>query len=65
MKIEISTLIAKVLQRMIVDEINNQLNWYASDSLDHGETRKEIISQLSSLSDEIERQGIDKFIYYR
>ena len=66
-KLEISELVANCLQRLIADEIDNQKGWY-QDDLDNGiefrtgETRKRIIHDMSELADDLEKQGIKKFI---
>jgi len=65
-KLEISELAASCLQRMIVDEVNNQKRWY-QDDLDEGfesinKTRERIIHEIKELADELEKQGIQKYI---
>lgn len=66
-KLEISELVANCLQRMIVDEIDNQKRWY-QDAVDDGveyrkcETRKRIIHEMNELSDDLKKQGIQKYI---
>lgn len=65
-KIEISPLIARVLQRMTTDEINNQTRWTQEDNKNGRDTttRHEIINELEQLQKELEKRGFDKFIYY-
>lgn len=64
-KLEVSKLVASCLQRMIVDEIDNQKGWL-QDELDDGiafhssETRERIIREMSELADNLEKQGIPK-----
>lgn len=66
-KLEISELVASRLQRLIADEIDNQKRWYQGD-LDHGialrtgETRIRIIQEMNELADDLEKQGIQKYI---
>jgi len=64
-KLEISELAAGCLQRMIVDEVNNQKRWY-QDDLDEGleslsKIRERIIHDMNELADAIEKQGIQKY----
>ena len=62
-KLEVSKLVASCLQRMIVDEIENQEQWYQED-LQYGIefkraiTRKRIIREMEELADDLEKQGI-------
>ena len=66
-KLEISDLVASCLQRMIVDEVDNQNIWYQKD-IDDGleflvnKTRKIIIHEMNELADDLEKQGIKKYI---
>jgi len=66
-KLEISELVASCLQRMIVDEIDNQKRWY-QDELAEGiafstsELRKRIIREMNELADDLQKQGIAKHI---
>ena len=63
-KIEISELVASCLQRMIVDEIDNQNAWQIDD-LAVGvprPTRQTIINEMRQLADDLEKQGIRKHI---
>ena len=65
--LEFSDLVANCLQRMIVDEIDNQKGWL-QDELDDGiafrssETRERIIREMHELADDLEKQGIQKYI---
>ena len=66
-KLKISELVASCLQRMIVDEIRNQMEWHQDDlnnGIDSrtGETRKRIIREMGELADDIKKQGIAKHI---
>lgn len=67
MKIEISELIAKYLQRIICVEIEKQKRMYQKD-LDQGielwvlDTSLRIIQELDELADQLEKQGIRKYI---
>ena len=66
-KLEISELAADVLQRLIAEEIDNQKGWYQDDLDDgiefrNGETRKRIIHDMNELADDLEKQGIQKYI---
>ena len=63
-KLEISELVARCLQRMIAEEIFHQ-KWYYQDYLDEGfvflsNTRKIIIDELLELADDLEKQFIEK-----
>ena len=63
-KLKISELVASCLQRMIVDEVNNQKRWYEED-LETGiknDIRKTIICEMNELADDLEKQGIAKHI---
>ena len=65
-KLEISELVASCLQRMIVNEIENQEKWY-QDDLGNGyfgtvKMRKRIIHEMHELADDIEKQGVHKHI---
>lgn len=66
-KLEVSELVAKCLQRMIVNEIDNQERWYEED-FDLGiahqthDTRESIIKEMRELADDLEKQGINKHI---
>ena len=64
-KLEISELIASCLQRMIVDEIDNQKRFYEED-LENGiksHRRKRVIHEMNELANAIEKQGIKKIKY--
>ena len=66
-KLEISELVASCLQRMIVDEVDNQQRWYQNEIVEGiesrtGETRKRIIHAMNELADDLEKQGIKKYI---
>ena len=61
--IEISSLVAGCLQRMIIEEIENQEIWKASDKsydLDYS-VRDEIIFEMKELMDQLERKGINRY----
>ena len=63
-KLEISELVASCLQRMIVDEIENQ-KWWKSEEEQYGNNvdfRDEIIKEMKQLADDLEKQGIQKYI---
>lgn len=64
--LEVSELVASCLQRMIVNEIENQEKWY-QDDLGNGyfgtvKMRKRIIKEMRELADDLEKQGINKHI---
>jgi hypothetical protein len=66
-KLEVSKLVASCLQRMIVDEIDNQKRWYQQDLKDGmgffaNGTRTRIIQDMTELADDLEKQGIQKYI---
>jgi len=63
-KLEISELVAICLQRVIAKEIDNQKRWYEED-LEIGiknDIRKTIICEMNELADDLEKQGIQKYI---
>ena len=68
-KLEISELVANCLQRLIADEIDNQKGWYQDDLHDGFEsllkTRKTIIHEMNELADAIEKQGIQKYMWWK
>ena len=63
-KLEISELVASCLQRMIVDEVNYQKRWYEEDLVKwhQNDIRKTIICEMNELADDLEKQGIQKYI---
>jgi hypothetical protein len=63
-KLEVSKLVASCLQRMIVDEIDNQKEWQIHDLLQlvPNPTRQTIINEMRKLADDLEKQGIQKYI---
>jgi hypothetical protein len=63
MTIELSKLMASVLQRMLVDEIENQKYWKTEDRAVNVENpvRDEIIKQCNDLIDELEKQGVKRY----
>lgn len=65
-KLEITPLIARVLQRMTTDEINHQKEWTQEDEKNGRDTttRAEIIKELEQLQNQLQEQGFDKFVYY-
>ena len=75
-KLEVSELVANCLQRLIVDEIDNQKGWLQDELNDEiafrssetkegitrsSETRERIIHEMNELADAIEKQGIQKY----
>lgn len=63
-KLEVSRLVARCLQRMIVDEIENQ-EWWKSEDEQYGNNvdfRDEIIKEMKQLANDLEKQGINKHI---
>lgn len=65
-EIKVSPLIAGCLQRMITEEISNQ-EWWKSEDKAVGNphtatTRDLIIKELNELSDDLDAQGITKYI---
>lgn len=63
-KLEVSKLVASCLQRMIVDEIENQ-EWWKSEEEQYGvnvDFRDEIIKEMKQLANDLEKQGISKHI---
>ena len=64
-KIEINPMLASCLQRMIVDEIDNQTKWKKEDKklgADNTKMRDEIIKGFEELSNQLEKQGVHKHI---
>lgn len=63
--IEVSTLLAKVLQRMLVEEIENQEKWMVEEEQEFGttdhKTRENIISQCEDLRNQLEEKGIERY----
>lgn len=63
--IEVSTLLAKVLQRMLVEEIENQEKWIVEEEQEFGttdhKTRENIIDQCESLREQLEQKGIERY----
>lgn len=62
-KIEISTMLASCLQRMIVYEIENQQIWKVSDKSFgiENDFRDEIIKEMKQLAEDLASQGIAKY----
>lgn len=63
-KIEVSKLVAKCLQRMIVDEIDNQELWKIEDEdlgVDYP-IRDKIIKEMKELVNQLDEQGIPPYI---
>jgi len=67
MKIEISELVASVLQRMIDEEIKKQGQLMQEERtimlLNNEATRKEIIKQLEKLATDLEANGTPKYYH--
>lgn len=63
-QVAISPLLASCLQRMLVDEIDNQNKWKEDDRrnglLSHLNIRPTIIKECKELIDDLEKQGIAK-----
>lgn len=66
-KIEVSEMAAGCLQRMIVDEIENQEWWKSEDKAVgvRNDFRDEVIKEMKQLADDIEKQGVKKHIKCR
>lgn len=66
-KIEVSEMTAGCLQRMIVDEIENQEWWKSEDKAvgARNDFRDEIIKEMKQLAEDIEKQGVKKYIKCR
>lgn len=66
-KLKVSELVANCLQRIIAEEVDYQKNLYQLE-LDEGievrtgETRTRIIHEMNELADDLEKQGIQKYI---
>ena len=69
-EIKVSELLANIIQRMIVDEINNQTEWLNQDLKRYGvncpsiQKRKELIKQLEEDRKNLQSQGYPLFEYY-
>ena len=64
-KVSMSSLMASCLQRMLVDEIDNQEKWKKEDNnlgLDNNKFRDEVIKECETLQTQLEAQGIHKHI---
>ncbi len=63
--IELSTLMANVLQRMLVEEIENQERWMGEEEQKFGcknhETRELIIEQCDQVRTQLETKGVHKY----
>lgn len=66
-KIEVSEMTASCLQRMIVDEIENQKWWKSEDKAVgiKNDFRDEVIKEMKQLAEDIEKQGVKKHIKCR
>lgn len=64
--IELKPLLANCLQRMLVNEIENQQIWIVEEEQEFGinkereELRNQIISECEELREQLEKQGIHK-----
>ena len=62
--IELSTLLARCLQRMLVEEIENQEKWAYEEEQEFGaadhSTREKIINECDDLRTQLEEKGIAK-----
>jgi len=62
--IEVPPLLASCLQRMLVDEIENQQNWAAEELKEYGRTnaemRQKIINQCEDLRNQLADKGVSK-----
>lgn len=66
-KIEVSETLAYILQRMIVDEINNQETWFREDTKSgnpHAKVRLKLIADLEEDREYLDKQGYPIFHYY-
>ena len=68
--LQVSKLLATCLQRMLVEEIENQERWKAVSQKHLGElaateTRDEIIAECKELQEELEKLGIKKYFNCR
>lgn len=65
-KLEVSKLTAKCLQRMIYKEIENQKEWFLYEETlglsERSAPRDIIIAEMEELTTSIEKQGIHKYI---
>ena len=62
-KVEITPMLASCLQRMLVDEIENQEQWLVDDEemgISHSKIREEIIDQCEELREQLTQQGVAK-----
>lgn len=57
--------VARVIQRLLTTEINNQRQWSCDDmrnGIDNKAMRSEVISAMKELQEQLEKQGIAKHI---
>ena len=63
--IELPQLMANVLQRMLVEEIENQERWMGEEEQEfgckHHETRERIIEQCEQVRTQLEEKGVHKY----
>ena len=64
--IEISSLVAGCMQRMIVEEIENQETWKETDKVYHlhDSVRDQIISEMEELVEQLESKGINRYFKF-
>lgn len=66
--IELKPLMASVLQRMLVEEIENQERWAAEEEQEFGttdhETREKIIALCEDLRVDLENKGFPRYYKY-
>ena len=63
--VELTTLLANCLQRMLVEEMENQEKWIVEEEQEFGksdhETREKIINECDDLRTQLEEKGIKKY----
>lgn len=67
--IELTPLLASVLQRLMFDEIGNQKQWIVEEQRefgksDHEQTREQIINECEELRTQLESKGFTKYYRY-
>lgn len=63
--IELTPLMSKVLQRMLVEEIENQERWMVEEEREYGrtdhKTRENIIEECDQVRTQLEQKGFEKY----
>lgn len=65
--VELTPLMANVLQRMLVEEIDNQKNWAAEEKrkgYGHEDIREKIVGECEYLIGRLEEYGFPRYVKY-